>query len=387
MKTQTATADPHGSVAVLMPGRIVRSIAQIGRARWETCFPGALEGYDYLSAVEAAGLPGFAWFYVSVQDADGRLAAVAAGFVTPYALDTTLGPRVRRLIAAVRRPFPGALTLKLAALGSPCTEAAPLGLAPDLSPAQRRDAASFLSAAFEAEAVRAGCHLWAFKDIAQSDTGLWDPVLHARGYASAAGQPSACLDIDFADIDGYLARLSRATRKDLRRKMKSSAVRSELRSELAGVEQQVMALYEDTRARADQQFETLTADYFSGVLAAMPGRAFCMLYYEGENLLAANLMLRDGEVLLDKFFCMNSRSAASRDLYFISWLTNVQLCLSLGLRVYQSGQAGYETKLRLGSRLVPAQDYFRFRNRLLNRLVSWAGRRLWDEPSPGKAAS
>ena len=101
----------------------------------------------------------------------------------------------------------------------------------------------------------------------------------------------------------------------------------------------------------------------------------------------AVLMLRDGEVLLDKFFCMNSRSAASRDLYFISWLTNVQLCLSLGLRVYQSGQAGYETKLRLGSRLVPAQDYFRFRNRLLNRLVSWAGRRLWDEPSPGKAAS
>jgi uncharacterized protein len=43
--------------------RVVRSIAEIGREAWDACFPGGLEGYDYLAAVEAAGLSGFDWRY------------------------------------------------------------------------------------------------------------------------------------------------------------------------------------------------------------------------------------------------------------------------------------------------------------------------------------
>jgi hypothetical protein len=39
--------------------RVVESLGEIGRAPWDSLFPGSLETYDYLLAVEQAGLPDF----------------------------------------------------------------------------------------------------------------------------------------------------------------------------------------------------------------------------------------------------------------------------------------------------------------------------------------
>ena len=60
------------------------------------------------------------------------------------------------------------------------------------------------------------------------------------------------------------------------------------------------------------------------------------------------------------------------NLYFLSWFSNIRLCLELGLSRYQSGQAAYANKLRLGSRLIPTTMHFRHRNRVLNCVLSWA---------------
>ncbi|MGH1558752.1 hypothetical protein ACRAWD_15820 [Caulobacter segnis] len=75
-----------------------------------------------------------------------------------------------------------------------------------------------------------------------------------------------------------------------------------------------MALYAETRARGDLQFEMLTPAYFTGVLARMGERAACVLYFADDRLLAVNLVLVDQGVLLDKFFCMSAEGPRAQSL-------------------------------------------------------------------------
>jgi hypothetical protein len=370
----------------MLEARVATSIHEVGRAAWHSCFADGLEGFDYLSAVEAASLPGFAWRYVLVE-CGGTVIAAAPGFLTDYALDTTLNGTGRRLVAAARRLAPRAFTVRLAALGSPCTEDVSLGFAPGLGLDRRREALRVLLAAFEAAAADAGCGLLAIKDAPAADRRLWSG-LERPAYQLAPGMPVAELDIDFGDLDGYLARLSSATRKDLRRKLKAlETVRIEVRGDIHGLESRVVELYRQTRARSNLQFEELTAAYFTGVLAAMPERALCVLYFVGDELIGCNLLLHDGRLLLDKFFCMESERGPAHNLYFLSWITNVRLCLERGLACYQSGQAGYATKLRLGSRLRGADMYFRHRQPLVNRALKWAAPLLAEDPVPMRGAA
>jgi uncharacterized protein len=214
----------------------------------------------------------------------------------------------------------------------------------------------------------------AVKDVADADSEIWDAVARRRGYGRVPGLPVAWLNIDVDSVDSYLARLSPGTRRDMRRKLRAFAsVRVELRSELGSELARAMALYQQTRNRAQMQFETLTPAYFTAVAARMGPRAFYVLYYREDELLAMNLLLQGSNTLLDKFFCMDAETGRSLNLYFLSWFTNLRLCMERGLKRYQSGQAGYGNKLRLGSKLTRTSMYFRHRNAIVNgvlRLVS-----------------
>ena len=351
--------------------RVIDALAQVESSAWDRLFPGEIEGYDYLAAVEAAGLEGFRWRYVLVEE-QGRLLAAAPAFLTEYSLETTLAGPARRVADGLRRVAPDALTLRLACIGSPCTETALVGFDPDVTERQRPDLLRHILAGLEQTGSRERCGLLGIKDVVEGDGALWTAV--ASGYRAIASLPSASLDIDFTSIDGYLERLSSATRKDMRRKLRSlSQVRVEVRSNIDDVLDGVMTLYRETRARAEMALEDLTPAYFQGVLQRLGDRAFCTLYWQDGDLLAVNLLLQDGDTLLDKFFCMNAERGRPLNLYFLSWFTNVRLCLERGFSHYRSGQAGYENKLRLGSRITRTSNYFRHRNALLNgglRLVA-----------------
>jgi hypothetical protein len=346
--------------------RVVGSLAAVDRAAWNGLFGGTLEDYDYLMAVEMAQLEGFRCRYVLVSDGETLLAAAPA-FLTEYALETTLVGPGKQLLGAVRRVLPGALKLRLACIGSPCTTTAGLGLSPRLIDRERQGALAALLRAFEAEAISERCSLFGLKDVPAPDRALWDATAAPMGYRPMPSLPLASLAIDFASENEYLSRLSYTARKDMRRKLRArSQVGIELRDNVDDVIDRLMALYAQTRARADMSFEHLSAEYFRGVPRQMGKRAFYVLYFQNDDLLAANLLLQDETTLLDKYFLMDAERGRALNLYFLSWFTNVGLCLARGLTSYQSGQAAYENKLRLGSRLTRTSIYFRHRNGLLN---------------------
>lgn len=351
-------------------GEVVGSITHIGRDAWTACFAHEPEGYDYLLTVERAGLAGFEWCYATVYLGD-QLVAAMPGFLSQYALDTTLeAGRLRTLIGKIRRFWPRFLTLALACLGSPCTEAGHVGVHPQINDDQYALVFETLLSAFETYARLRKCAMTALKDIPKTTFSVFSETISKHGYAGLDGMPTAWLSIDFDSVESYFTRLSAATRKDMRRKLRArEKVRVEQRHDYGAHLPRIMELYQATRARSEWQFEDLTPAYFTGILETMPEGAFCSMYFVDDELLAANLMVHDGQTLIDKFFCMDDVKGKPYNLYYLSWFENIQHCLDHGLTRYQSGQAYYTNKVRLGSQLTANGMYFRHRNGLVQKAL------------------
>lgn len=361
-------AELHSQLSLLAHGRVVNSLHHIDPAAWNACFPGELEDYYYLLAVEEAGIAGFSWRYIMIEE-HGRIIAAMPAFLADYHLDTTLEDgRLRRAIRLIRNYIPRFMTMKLACLGSPETECGLVGFHPSVGNAHKEELLNQLVTAFEHYAKMEGYKLIGIKDIPAQHKALWKQAV--PDYSAMPGMETAHLDIDFASIDEYLLRLSHSSRKDMRRKLKNACeIRIEQRTNIDDVLPQVLALYKDTKERSEFQFEELTEGYFCGVLSQMPARALCTLYWHGDTLLAANLLLKDKHKLLDKFFCMDGVRGREHNLYFLSWFYNLQYCLDQRIPQYQSGQACYDNKLRLRSRLNPNWMLFRHTNPLINRVL------------------
>jgi predicted N-acyltransferase len=364
------------------------SIEAFGREEWNALFPDELEDWSYYHAVEYSGLADFSWLYFGVRDADGLLRSAVPAFVTDYRLDTTLSGALKRLADRLTRHFPRLLRQKMLSLGSPVSEVCHLGFAPGTTMDEQLQLLGKILARAETFAQENRVRMIAVKDASAAQDALWAMVAKSHGLRRQPGLPTAFIDMHFASVDDYLGSLSKATRKDIRRKLKdASGLRTQWRDSIDGIEDEVMRLYKSTHANAQFSFEELTPEYFRGVLREMGGRARCATYWLGERLVAFNLVLHDGKRLIDKFLGMDYAVAREYNLYFYTWIENVRRCIELNVGVYQSGQGLHALKRRLGSRLSANWLWYRHRNRLVDAIFALVERvaRL-DRQDPELAA-
>jgi predicted N-acyltransferase/multidrug transporter EmrE-like cation transporter len=370
-----------------MQAIVAHSIGDFARDEWDRLFPGELEDWSYYRAIEHSRLAGFEWLYFAVR-ADGELLAAVPAFVTAYRLDTTLTGPLRRVTGAIARVFPGLLRQRLLSLGSPIGEFCHLGFAAGVDRAGQARLLDILFSKVEMYARRAGISMLAAKDATMAQDDLWATAAAAHGLRRQPSLPTALLDIRFDSLEGYLATLSSATRKDLRRKLRpSAAIRVEWRENIDDIIDEVMRLYRQTLAHAALTFEELTPEFFTGVLRELAPRSTCATYWFGERLVAFNLVLHDDEILLDKFLGMDYVFVRRYNLYYLTWLNNVAYCIGHGLKHYQSGQGLHREKLRLGSRLSANWLWYRHRNRVFDKVFA-AFERLFrlDRHDPELAA-
>lgn len=359
-------------------GHVVARIGDLDATDWDACFPGEAEGHAYYAACDAAaaaGGIGVGTAAACVADEAG-IVAVVPFFGLDYRLDTPLQGRLRAVAEQIARRLPGLAALKVLCIGSPYAERCHLGFAPRLSPQQRQAAFGVLQQVLAARALAEGAHLVAWKDLCPADAQAFGVTLAGDGFARLGSLPLAVLDLPFADEAAYLATLSPSTRKDIRRKLaKAGDVRIEMRRSIAGIEAEIAALYESTRARSGLDYgdlEVLPPGYFAGVSQALGDKAVFALYWVGETLAAFNLLLVEPDRVIDKFLGMRYPLAREHNLYVVSWMANIRFCLAARIPCLQSGQTAYASKLRFGSRLEPSTIFFRHRRPVLN----WALRRL-----------
>ena len=362
-----------------MHSHIVAGVDAIDAGLWNTCFPGEAENHAYYVACESAARQGGSSVRTAAAyvEEDGVLVAVAPFFMLDYRLDTPLQGRLRPIGDFLFRRLPGLVSLKVLCVGSPYAERCHVGFAPNLSDAKRTAAGRALCELLEREAARQFASLVAWKDLAPGEEAMLGAMLVNNGFARLGSLPVAVLDLPPAGEDIYLATLSAATRKDIRRKLaKADTVRIEMRRSIVGIEADITALYESTRLHSGLDYgdlEQLPPGYFAEVSQALGNRAVFALYWVGDTLAAFNLLLVEQNRVIDKFLGMLYPLARDHNLYVVSWMANVRFCLANGVGTLQSGQTAYASKLRFGSRLVPSTIFFKHRRPAFNWVLHWFG--------------
>ena len=344
-------------------------VAAVPEAEWTRLFPQDAEGHAYYTAVEGAPPPGFRFEAIAVRR-KGQIIAAAPVFHVTYRLDTPLQGRWRPLGDWLFRRVPRLVSLPVMGLGSPVADRCHLGFDATLTASERAAALACLLAGLDRKAAAEKIPLLAIKDLADRELGALQPVLAAGGFSRIASLPVCVLELPFKTE--YVQSLSANNRSTLRRKLKAAPkVELETVRSIAGLEQQLFELYEETRknSRFDYgDFEQLSPDYFRRVMEGLGPKAACILCRVDGQLLAFKLMFIEDDRIIDKFWGMRYPVGRDYNLFFLAWMEGVRFALAHGAKRFQSGQTAYAQKVKLGSGLDKLWVYFRHRGRITNRI-------------------
>lgn len=251
------------------------------------------------------------------------------------------------------------------------------------------------------------------KDIPQ-ESPLLDQASNAQARAIAAaceragfvlleGQALAWVPIDFESADDYLSRLSPARRKDIRRKLRARAA---LRIEEiptgsafadAALREACYALYLEVYAQSEIHFDRLSRAFFDALLQDAGSGGIMVVYRHAGRMIGWNLCFRVGEALVDKYVGFSYPAAREHNLYFVSWMHNLEYARRHELCCYIAGWTDPEIKAYLGARFTFTRHAVRPRSRMLRALLrrvasrfesdrAWADAKADEGAALGRAA-
>jgi predicted N-acyltransferase len=205
--------------------------------------------------------------------------------------------------------------------------------------------------------------------------------LRSNGYARIPSMPMTRLSLAYENWDEYFRTLSKATRKDLRRKFRKAERAPKLKmnvvNDITPFIDEIHPLYLAVHERSPLKFETLSKDYFREISRRMPERAQFFIWRQGNKIVAFSFCLVCGDAIYDECIGLDYSVALDLHLYFYTLRDIISWALGQGLKYYYSNPLNYEPKLHLDCELVPLDLYIRHTNPLLNpifrRVIKYLG--------------
>ena len=195
------------------------------------------------------------------------------------------------------------------------------------------------------------------------------------GFVLLEGQALAWVPIDFESADDYLSRLSAARRKDIRRKLRARAgldieeVPTGAAFADAALREACYALYLEVYAQSEIHFDRLSRAFFDALLQDATSGGIMMLYRHAGRMIGWNLCFEAGEALVDKYVGFSYPAAREHNLYFVSWMHNLDVARRRELCCYIAGWTDPEIKAYLGARFTFTRHAVRPRSRVLRALL------------------
>ena len=344
---------------------------------WQCAFEDRSQDHRYYEIVEETLLKNdFEHHYLKLEDTSGEVRAIQPVFFVRQNLVEAVPGQIRDLVDQIRRIFPRFLTMRVLMVGC----AAGVG---DLGVFHQQDqawAADALRDILRTYARQNRASLVVFKDFPATYRSRLE-TLRSNGYTRLPSMPMTRLALRYQNWDEYFRTLSKATRKDLRRKFRKAEVapkiEMEVVSEIAPFIDEMYPLYLAVHERSPLKFETLTRDYFLAVADRMPERARFFIWRQSGKIVAFSFCLVCGENIYDECIGLDYTVALDLHLYFYTLRDIISWALQQGLKYYYSNPLNYEPKLHLDCELVPLDLYVRHTSALLNpmfrRVIRYLG--------------
>ena len=332
---------------------------------WKRALQNNCKDHRYYEIVEETLDCGFEHYYLVLETRSGEATAIQPVFFVRQNLVEGVPGKIRSILDRVRKVFPRFLTMRVLMVGC----GAGTG---DLGACDERDEpwlADALQATLRIYAKRNKASLVVFKDFPANYRSALDRLL-SSGYARMPSMPMTRLPLSYANWDEYFCTLSKATRKDLRRKFRKTErapkIEMQVLNDVRPLVDEIYPLYLAVHERSPLKFETLTKDYFSAVGQRMPDRARFLIWRQHGKIVAFSFCLVCGDALYDECIGLDYSVALDLHLYFYTLRDIISWALQQRLKYYYSNPLNYEPKLHLDCELVPLDLYVTHTNPLLN---------------------
>jgi len=331
-------------------------------------FPEPSRTAQLLSLLQEAGVDGFQLQSIVVYR-DGIPILLLPLFETRFDLSTFVQGWLKNMLKVAGRLLPALFEPRILCVGLVVGEWSEIGIDPCIDENTFDAACTMAFASLQTLAAERNCNVVAFYNFNQYGKL---PEVVFKNFNRVQFQSCARLLIDFSSMDEFLARFSKAARKDIRRKLRAAADVTVMRScAIAPFLEKIYALYLATVARSPLAFGVQKRLFFENICERVPGAEYT-LYFVRDELIAFNLLVVNQEAMADKYFCMDYVLGRSYNLYVMSWLENIRACMERKIPLYYAGQGAEKTKEHLGATLVPGFILFKHRQLLLDRfLMAW----------------
>jgi predicted N-acyltransferase len=377
----------HGDTIRLPQGiaKVVTCAELQNCAAWERAFQNECKDHRYYEIVETTLQNDFEYYYLRLEDSSGHVRAIQPVFFVRQNLVEGVPGKIRSAVDLIRKIFPRFLTMRVLMVGC----AAGTG---DLGTYDEKDeawVANALQASLPTYARQNKASLVVLKDFpANYRTALETFVLN--GHTRIPSMPMTRLSLQYENWDEYFRTLSKATRKDLRRKFRKAERAPKIEmgviTEIAPLVDEIYPLYRAVHERSPLKFETLTKDYFCVIAHRMPDRARFFIWRQNGKIVAFSFGLVCGDAIYDECIGLDYSVALDLHLYFYTLRDIISWALQQGLKYYYSNPLNYEPKLHLDCELVPLDLYVRHTSALLNpifrRLLKYLGPTRHDPVLP-----
>ncbi|PYI74024.1 MAG: GNAT family N-acetyltransferase [Verrucomicrobia bacterium] len=332
---------------------------------WKRALQNDCKDHRYYEIVEETLDCGFEHYYLVLETRSGEATAIQPVFFVRQNLVEGVPGKIRSILDRVRKVFPRFLTMRVLMVGC----GAGTG---DLGACDEKDEpwlSDALQATLRIYAKRNKASLVVFKDFPANYRSALDRLL-SSGYARMPSMPMTRLPLSYANWDEYFCTLSKATRKDLRRKFRKTErapkIEMQVLNDVRPLVDEIYPLYLAVHERSPLKFETLTKDYFSAVGQRMPDRARFLIWRQHGKIVAFSFCLVCGDALYDECIGLDYSVALDLHLYFYTLRDIISWALQQRLKYYYSNPLNYEPKLHLDCELVPLDLYVTHTNPLLN---------------------
>lgn len=344
---------------------------------WERAFQSKCKDHRYYEIVEETLLENdFEHHYLRLEDSSGNVRAIQPVFLVRQNLVEGVPGKVRSVVDGIRKIFPRFLTMRVLMVGC----GAGTG---DLGVCDENDqqwVADALRTALRIYARQRKASLVVLKDFPATYRSALE-TLRSADYARIPSMPMTRLPLLYENWDEYFRTLSKATRKDLRRKFRKAErapkIEMEVVSDIAPFIDEIYPLYLAVHERSPLKFETLTKNYFRAVTDRMPERAHFFIWRQRGRIVAFSFCLVCGEAIYDECIGLDYSVALDLHLYFYTLRDIISWALQQRLKYYYSNPLNYEPKLHLDCELVPLDLYVRHTGALLNpifcRVIKYLG--------------
>jgi len=196
--------------------------------------------------------------------------------------------------------------------------------------------------------------------------------------------PATRLNISYSSFEDYFSKaLSKATRKDLRRKFRKATeaepITLQVTKDATPYVDELYPLYLEVYERSSFSFEKLTKEYLAEIGRIMPDKVQFFIWRQNGKVVAFSLCLLHGDELWDEYIGLDYSVALDLHLYFYTFRDTVQWAINHGYKWYCSSALNYEPKVRLGSELIPLDLYVSHTSALFRFVLHWV--LPWLEPT------